>query len=155
MEIRAEFRQPYGTKGGGYRKGVMTIFLGEKEISFGAGSGLPGGQYPDSCRIRGGIIPPSCLLSPDMQYKIITNPLDSRNVRGVEGNFYPIRPDTMIMRNGLERGYFGVHADAGVLGSLGCIVMRNTVDWIQYENTMKTISKTEVREIPLDVFYYS
>jgi hypothetical protein len=155
MEITAEFRQPYGTKGGEYRNGILTIFMGGNAISFGAGSGLPGGQYPDSCRIKGGIIPPSSLLSPDRQYKIIVNPLDSRNVRGVEGNFYPIRPDTMIMRNGLERGYFGVHADAGVLGSLGCIVIRNRANWIQYESTMKTISQTEVREIPLDVFYYS
>lgn len=154
MSITATFRNHYGVKNGLYKIGNLALITEEGQRDFTASSGLPGAQYKETIRIRGGIIPPSSVLSANRQWQILTDPLNSSEVRGVEGNFYPITPETLTMSNGLLRGYFGVHRDAGVLGSLGCIVLPNEFDWHMFEIYMQVAKKKGVKSIPLDVIYY-
>jgi hypothetical protein len=154
MQISAKFVSHYGVKGLGYEIGNLTLITEDDARDFAASSGLPGAQYKDTIRMRGGIIPPSEVLSANRQWQILTNPIDSSDVRGVEGNFYPITPETLTMSNGLLRGYFGVHADAGVLGSLGCIVLGNLFEWDMFEICMTGLREKGTKSIPLKVIYY-
>jgi hypothetical protein len=154
MQVSATFTNHYGEKGLGYEIGNLTLITESEGRDFAASSGLPGAQYKETIRMRGGIIPPSEVLSANRQWQILTNPLDSSDIRGVEGNFYPITPETLTMSNGLLRGYFGVHADAGVLGSLGCIVLGDKFEWNMFELNMKVLRKKGIKSIPLKVIYY-
>ena len=73
-------------------------------------------------------------------------------VRGVEGNFYQIDPHEVKI-NGTLRGDFGVHFDANVPGSSGCVVIRTSVGWQAFEKDMKALLTSGVNEIPLVVSY--
>lgn len=65
-------------------------------------SGLPGYQEFDDLNLVGhGSIPP--FFKP---YQVATSPLYEPEVRGVEGNFYPITPSTVVFGE-QERGDFG------------------------------------------------
>ena len=72
--------------------------------------------------------------------------------RGFEGNFYVINPH-LVMVNGVERGDFGVHFDANVPGSSGCVVLRTDIGWEAFGKDMKALANSGVKEIPLLVSY--
>ncbi len=55
--------------------------------------------------------------------------------------------------NGVERGDFGVHFDANVPGSSGCVVLRTAVGWQAFEKDMKALLTSGVNQIPLLVSY--
>lgn len=93
-------------------------------------------------------IPPSNRIS--QKYRLVTIPVSLPNVKGVEGNFYPILPFTITLPDGNTRADFGIHFDANVVGSSGCIVIKNKSAWNSFEDSMKTIGQTE---IPLIVSY--
>ncbi len=115
-------------------------------------SGLPNNQRFDSLSARGrGSIPPNTLVGIDC-YKVATSPIYMPSVRGVEGNFYKIDPH-LVTINGTERGDFGVHFDANVPGSSGCVVLRTSVGWQAFEKDMKALLTSGVKEIPLLVSY--
>jgi hypothetical protein len=70
-------------------------------------------------------------------------------IKGVEGNFYKINPHEVKTDKGGVRGDFGIHLDANVPGSMGCIVMdRKNFDG--FEKRMKSLS---LNELPLSVIY--
>jgi hypothetical protein len=73
-------------------------------------------------------------------------------VKGVEGNFYKINPHE-VMINGVQRSDFGVHFDANVPGSSGCVVLRTTVGWQAFEKDMRLLLANGTTEIPLLVSY--
>ncbi|MCV3213029.1 hypothetical protein OGM63_05720 [Plectonema radiosum NIES-515] len=117
-----------------------------------ATSGLPGNQSYDCLAQRGtGPIPPISLTGLD-SYTVTTAPLDMPNVRGVEGDFYKIDPHEVTI-NGAERGDFGVHRDANVPGSSGCVVLRTTVGWQAFRKDMHILASSEIKQVPLLVSY--
>jgi hypothetical protein len=73
-------------------------------------------------------------------------------VKGVEGNFYKIDPHAVTTDKGGFRGDFGIHRDANVPGSMGCIVM-NAEKFALFEQTMKKLASTGVKRIPLFIQY--
>jgi hypothetical protein len=117
-----------------------------------ATSGLPGYQRSDCLSERGtGPIPPISLTGLD-SYSVATVPLDMPNVRGVEGAFYKIDPHEVTISN-VQRGDFGIHRDANVPGSSGCIVLRTQLGWQAFQKDMQSLAGSGVRKIPLLVSY--
>lgn len=117
-----------------------------------ATSGLPNYQNFDWLAFPGrGPIPPNQITGID-SYDIETTPIYMPSVKGVEGNFYKITP-YMVKVNGKERGDFGVHFDANVPGSSGCVVLRTAVGWQAFEKDMKNLLTSGVKQIPLLVSY--
>lgn len=117
-----------------------------------AASGLPNNQTFNSLWSPGrGSIPPQNIVSID-RYTVTTTPIYMPGVRGVEGNFYVINPH-LVTVNGVERGDFGVHFDANVPGSSGCVVLRTDTGWQAFGKDMKTLADAGVKEIPLLVSY--
>jgi hypothetical protein len=117
-----------------------------------ATSGLPNNQRFDCLALPGrGAIPQNSLVEIDC-YWVETKPIYMPQVRGVEGNFYKIEPHTVTI-NGVERGDFGVHFDANVPGSSGCVVLRTTIGWQAFEKDMRLLLTNGITEIPLLVSY--
>ncbi|HAA28895.1 MAG TPA: hypothetical protein DCE56_15920 [Cyanobacteria bacterium UBA8553] len=73
--------------------------------------------------------------------------------KGIEGNFYPIKPFTVAI-DGKNRGDFGIHKDANVPGSAGCITLSiDGVRWQRFEKQMSAIRRAGINRIPLQVVY--
>jgi hypothetical protein len=116
------------------------------ELSFSDGfkikasSGQPGYQYRGSHRIKGlGLIPESSEW-------LINLPGYHVNTKGIEGHFWHITPDPFMGRREL-----GIHKDANVLGSSGCIVTPVNV-FPELEDYLRGKSK-EYKQIKLRVKY--
>ena len=117
-----------------------------------ATSGLPNNQQFDCLSGPGkGPIPANNVIGVDC-YKVFTTPIYMPSVKGVEGNFYKINPH-MVTVNNVQRGDFGIHFDANVPGSSGCVVLRTSVGWQAFEKDMKNLYSDGVKEIPLLVSY--
>ena len=117
-----------------------------------ATSGLPSNQSYDFLSLRGrGPIPPNNLIGIG-SYSVATSALDMPNVRGVEGHFYKIDPNTVTVAN-VERGDFGVHRDANVPGSSGCVVLRTELGWEAFEKDMQSLASSEIKQVSLLVSY--
>jgi hypothetical protein len=116
---------------------------------FLAASGLPGYQDWEAQNIKGAGILPRADLAKIPCYYVDTNPVHLPGVPGVEGNFYPITP--FIVANG--RGDFGIHYDANVEGSAGCVVIKNHDAWDAFQTRMADYKSQGISKIPLQVFY--
>lgn len=117
-----------------------------------ATSGQPNHQTIQSLSARGrGAIPPNLDIS-HKNYTVLTAPIAMPNVPGVSGNFYKINPHT-VQINGVTRGDFGIHFDANVPGSAGCIVIRNRSAWDSFEKQMREYSRQGIKELSLLVSY--
>ena len=113
-----------------------------------ASSGLPGYQEVEKLSFVGrGSIPPFFL-----PYQVTTTPINEPNAKGIEGNFYPILPETVTF-NDVERGEFGIHRDANVPGSAGCIVLTTSVGWNAFQQQMAKLADCGCKQIPLLVNY--
>lgn len=118
-----------------------------------ATSGLPNYQTVDGLCLPGrGAIPQNNSIGLD-RYTVDTSPLYLPNVKGVEGDFYKIRPDTVSTSNGTLPGDFGIHFDANVPGSSGCVVLRTNVGWEAFKNDIQALLAAGTREIALLVSY--
>lgn len=119
---------------------------------FIATSGLPNFQSSNHLSVTGkGAIPPQYETKND-RYRVKTAPIDLKNVAGVSGYFYPILPFSVII-NGKSRGDFGIHYDANVPGSSGCIVIRTQIGWTAFKNWMGHLAKSGIKEIDLLISY--
>ncbi|MFM7440375.1 MAG: hypothetical protein ACKO2V_17555 [Snowella sp.] len=88
---------------------------GQEVLKVVASSGSAGYQYAGAHTIRGkGCLPPAS------DWKISTSGYKLAT-RGVEGMFYHITPDPRFGRSEL-----GLHRDANVPGSAGCVVVRDS-----------------------------
>lgn len=113
-----------------------------------ASSGLPGFQHFDDLSLVGhGSIPP--FFKP---YQVATSPIYEPKAVGIEGNFYPITPNTVVF-DGEERGDFGVHFDANVPGSSGCVVLETSVGWNAFQSRMESLLDSGFKNVPLLVSY--
>ena len=125
-------------------RGRFEVRKGSRRLlSVVATSGINPHQGPDDWNIRGaGPIPPQKNISIDLTPIYLPQ-------RGIEGNFYPVKP--FNFNNG--RGDFGVHRDANVPGTAGCIGIISGVDWAETERVFKSLAEDGHKSIPLVVSY--
>lgn len=86
------------------------------------------------------------------RYHILTTPEDSRHVKGVEGSFYRIYPNIIKTTRGTVRSACGIHKDANLPGSLGCVVM-SADRFRDFETQIALLKKEGIKQIPLQVQY--
>ncbi len=114
-------------------------------------SGLPGWQQWQDQHSRGrGPIPRMDQAAIDC-YQVVTTPhwVTAQEQPGIDGNFYEILPS--FVENG--RGLFGVHFDANVQGTAGCIGIKNPEPWDDFQRRMEVYAGLGVERIPLMVGY--
>jgi GH24 family phage-related lysozyme (muramidase) len=115
-------------------------------------SATEGKQYSESFHEKGGLIPPQYRCDPKLKNWVVkTDPLYLPQP-GIEGNFYKIDPHEVTTDKGGVRGDFGIHKDANVPGSLGCIVMSSD-RFNSFEKHMTQLRAEGVTEVPLFVQY--
>jgi len=83
---------------------------------------------------------PSCEKVGITSYAVKTKGDNQSDVKGVEGMFYHITPDPVKVGS-VERSEFGIHFDANVPGSAGCIVLRDKSEWTRFKAFMKAYNK--------------
>lgn len=114
-----------------------------------ATSSVSSKQYSESFHVRGGLIPPQYRCPKLPKYDVLTNPIPLPHVKGVEGNFYKIEPHFVVTDRGTTRSDFGIHLDANVPGSLGCIVLSES----RFYDFESRIGELDVDSVPLFVQY--
>jgi len=118
-----------------------------------ATSGCRGYQYQNSWLVKGkGCIPPSKAIQPKQQWSVSTQRLWLPEVKGVEGSFYAIAPFQVSVL-GVTRGDLGVHFDANVPGSAGCVVIRSQAHWDLFRLAMQQMRNAGYQQILLTVIY--
>ena len=122
--------------------GELAIMEGDKaDKTFTVTSGIPPYQHKRSEHlIKKGPIP-SCDSVDLNGYFVNTQPLDRRETVGIEGNFYWVDIPPKVTINRVERSEFGIHFDANVPGSAGCIVFQNQADWKFFQGFMASYFK--------------
>ena len=100
----------------------------------------------------GGYIPPGYRCNPRVAWKVRLNPIHLPHVKGVEGNFYRIIPYAVTTDKGGKRSDLGIHKDANVPGSMGCIVMSGD-RFADFEKEIMQLRTIGIKEIPLLVTY--
>jgi len=116
-----------------------------KPIDYIATSGCADWQRPGDEWQRGkGPIPAGEYQIPSEPYYLET--------RGVEGDFFHITPDPVVSEHGI-RAELGVHFDANVPGTSGCIALKNREGWRRFCDRMASIAELGVKSLPLTVKY--
>ncbi|MEG4066260.1 hypothetical protein QUA42_02710 [Microcoleus sp. Pol11C2] len=124
---------------------LQLIYPDGKAIDYTATSGCANWQRPGDEWVRGkGPIPAG-------QYEIPTEPywLDTR---GIEGLFFHITPDPVISIHGV-RAELGVHFDANVPGTAGCIGLTTEFGWRRLCDRLASIANLDIKSLPLIVKY--
>jgi len=139
------FTMPLGISQSLITGSLKLIYPDGQVIDYLATSGLPDYQRPGDQWIRGkGPIPQG-------EYEIPTEPY-LLETRGVEGFFFHITPDPVGSGDRI-RSELGVHYDANVPGTSGCIGLINWEGWEAYCRRMAKIASLGVEKIPLKVKY--
>jgi hypothetical protein len=114
-------------------------------IDYLATSGIPNWQRLEDqwSRAKGPI--------PQGEYEIPTNPYWVET-RGVEGLFFHITPDP-VGSGDRVRSELGIHYDANVPGTSGCIGLINWEGWNGFCRRMATIASLGVESLSLEVKY--
>ena len=128
----------------------LILVNGNSKVAFAATSGVVGYQSLDAAWIRGKGRIPTCEQANINCYRVATKAINMPNVKGVQGNFYPIIPYTVLVA-GNKRGDFGIHFDANVPGSAGCIVIRQRDHWQIFEKSMKALWDKDIIAVDLYV----
>lgn len=123
-------------------------------IQYVATSGIPPHQYDGSTNLKGRGPIPGCHFAQIPFYEVLTNGLFMPKVKGVEGTFYQIIPSLVSLKGtNIQRGDFGIHFDANVPGSAGCVVLRKQTEWDSFRERMLEFAKEGIVKIPLTVEY--
>ncbi len=102
--------------------------------------------------VRGGVLPPTYELAQPLPfYSVAVNPVNLKDVKGVEGNGYPITPFEVKTKDGGTRSDLLIHRDANVPGSMGCIVLSDS-EFADFEKVFSAKCK-EHEEVKLLVGY--
>lgn len=124
---------------------LKLVYSDKKEIDYIATSGCTQWQQSGDEWARGkGPIPAGNYAIPATPYHLET--------KGIEGDFFHITPDPVGSGNRI-RSELGIHFDANVPGSAGCIVLRNLAGWERFCDRMEAIAKSGIKSIPLSVNY--
>ncbi|MBE9191407.1 hypothetical protein IQ230_13835 [Gloeocapsopsis crepidinum LEGE 06123] len=122
-------------------------------IRLQATSGCSGFQYSGSWKLKGrGPLPPSKAIEPTT-WSVSTQRLWLPHVKGVEGSFYAIAPFSVRVDEKTTRGDFGIHFDANVPGSAGCIVLPIQDHWDVFRKWMADLAHQKIQQVPLSVVY--
>ncbi|HAX80790.1 MAG TPA: hypothetical protein DCY88_34370 [Cyanobacteria bacterium UBA11372] len=126
---------------------LKLVYPDGNDIDYLATSGVAGyqGKEDQWTRARGPI-------PQGFEYRIPTTPYYVPT-KGVEGMFFHITPDPVESSSGVTRGEFGIHFDANVPGSAGCIVLKNKSGFDALCDRMKQIANSGVKSIPVQVSY--
>lgn len=108
-------------------------------------------QKREHQHVWGGMIPQNSETELK-QYSVDLSPVYLPHNKGVKGNFYKILPYSLKTTQGATRGDLGIHLDANVPGSLGCIVMNN-YNFTEFEQYMKRLLSEGTKTVPLFVQY--
>jgi hypothetical protein len=129
-------------------KGSLVLkYPSGEEINYLATSGLPDWQRPEDQWARGkGPIPAR------EGYRIPTTPYPL-DTRGIEGYFFHITPDPVIGSGDRIRSELGIHYDANVPGTSGCIGLINRDGWNGFCRRMTKIAELGVKSLSLKVKY--
>jgi hypothetical protein len=122
-------------------EGTLTVReAGENPThTFKVTSGLPKHQNSSDQAVSGKGPIPSCALVGLQSYAVGTIPRKRDHVVGIEGAFFPVSPVKVLVGT-VERSAFGIHRDANVAGSAGCIVFRDENEWSEFQVLMKDYS---------------
>ncbi len=127
-------------------------FLKDNEVynTLTATSSLPGRQQDGSWNRTGGLLPPTLMVKAKTGsgLSVKTTPIYMPQVVGVSGNFYQISPFEM-KTDGNVRGDWGLHRDANMPGSMGCIVFPTERGWEACQREMKVLAGLGIRSIEL------
>lgn len=148
MQHQLIFTMPLGTSLNLIKGSLKLIYPDGQTIDYLATSGIPDWQRPENQWSRAkGPIPAG------ENYQIPTEPywLDTR---GVEGLFYHITPDPVLGTGDRVRSELGIHYDANVPGTSGCIGLINWEGWEGFCRRMEKIASLGVKNLPLKVEYY-
>ena len=116
-----------------------------QEIDYLATSGLPDWQRKEDQWSRGkGPIPQGDYQIPSQPYFLET--------RGVEGLFFHITPGPVGSGDRI-RSELGIHYDANVPGTSGCIGLINSQGWEGFCRRLRNIAAQGVEFLPLKVQY--
>jgi len=124
---------------------LKLIYPDDQIVDYLATSGLPDWQRQTDQWARGkGSIPAG-------EYQIPTEPywLDTR---GVEGLFFHITPEPTGWGDRI-RSELGIHWDANVPGTSGCVGLINWEGWDDFCRRMAKIASLGVKSLPLKVQY--
>jgi len=141
----------------------------ESDLVWGELSIMEGGATTQTFKVTSGIAPhqhlasehlkgrgpiPACKAVGLNSYFVRTTPFFQPDTIGIEGNFYYIEPDPVKVRD-TQRGEFGIHFDANVPGSAGCIVFPKPKegDWQKFEDFMSNYRQQGFSQISLVVEY--
>lgn len=103
--------------------GELAIMQGDNIVkSYPVSSGIKPHQHKkaESLKSRGPI--PSCDSVGIDSYFVRTEPLDRSDNVGIQGNFYWVDTPQQVTIDRVTRSEFGIHFDANVEGSAGCII---------------------------------
>lgn len=124
---------------------LKLIYPNGQVIEYLATSGLPDYQRPGDQWVRGkGPIPSG-------EYEIPTEPY-WLNTRGIEGLFFHITPDPVGFGDRI-RSELGIHWDANVPGTSGCVGLINWEGWQGFCRRMANIASLGVEKLSLKVKY--
>lgn len=126
---------------------LKLIYPDGTDVDYLATSGCPGYQDKKDqwTRARGPIPPGFEYFIPTTPYYVPT--------KGVEGMFFHIKPDPVVSPQGVTRGEFGIHFDANVPGSSGCIVLKNKSGFNAFCERMKQLAGSGLQSVSLQVSY--
>jgi hypothetical protein len=125
---------------------LKLIYPDGQIIDYLATSGLPDWQRPTDQWVRGkGPIPAG------EKYQIPSEPY-WLETRGVEGFFFHITPDPVGSGDRI-RSELGIHWDANVPGTSGCIGLINWEGWEGFCRRMRTIAAQGIKQLSLKVKY--
>jgi hypothetical protein len=124
---------------------LKLIYSDGQVIDYLATSGLPDYQRPDDQWVRGkGPIPAGIYEIPTESYWL--------NTRGVEGLFFHITPDPVGFGDRI-RSELGIHWDANVPGTSGCVGLINWEGWEGFCRRMANIASQSIEKLLLEVKY--
>ena len=139
------FTMPLGNSQGLITGILKLIYPDGQVVDYLATSGLPDYQRPDDQWVRGkGPIPKGEYEIPTEAYWLET--------RGVEGLFFHITPDPVGSGSRI-RSELGVHYDANVPGTSGCIGLINREGWNGFCRRMRNIAALGIESVPLKVHF--
>ena len=123
-------------------------------IAWEATSGYPPYQYEGSTHLKAKGPIPGCAFAQVPFYEVLTKRLFIPEVKGVEGSFYQIAPLKVTLKGtNTVRSDFGIHFDANVPGSAGCVVLRRQLDWDRFRQLMKEFAQQGLKSLALEVSY--
>jgi hypothetical protein len=145
MSYQLIFTMPLGVSQNLILGNLRLVYPDGTPIDYLATSGLPAYQRSNDQWVRGkGPIPAGEYQIPSEPYWLET--------RGVEGYFFHITPDPVGSGNRI-RAELGIHFDANLPGTSGCIGLINLEGWQGFCRRMANIASLNIESISLKVKY--